>query len=82
MNAKLVDSLAQIISTLSVDERQLLQQRVESLLAESPPTATGLLRAEPFVGMWQDRQDLEDSGTWLRDVRQQHWTDRHVMDAG
>jgi hypothetical protein len=25
---------------------------------------------EPFVGLWEDREDLRDSTTWVRDVCQ------------
>lgn len=28
---------------------------------------------EPFVGMWQDRPELEDSTAWVRQVRQTEW---------
>jgi hypothetical protein len=29
--------------------------------------------ANPFVGMWKDRQDLADSSAWVRHVRQAEW---------
>jgi len=28
---------------------------------------------EPFVGMWKNRSDLEDSNVWLRDLRKKEW---------
>lgn len=28
---------------------------------------------EPFVGLWQDREDLADSTSWIRHVRQREW---------
>ncbi len=28
---------------------------------------------DPFVGMWQDREDLKDSGQWVRQVRREEW---------
>lgn len=31
------------------------------------------LTEEPFIGMWQDRQEMADSSAWVRDVRQQEW---------
>jgi hypothetical protein len=32
------------------------------------------LAEEPFVGLWEDRQDLgDDSTAWVRHVRQQEW---------
>jgi hypothetical protein len=32
------------------------------------------LRAESFVGIWQDRDDLVDSVDWVRQVRESEWT--------
>ena len=48
-----------------------LRQRYKS----SPPakTATNDLTAEEFIGMWRDREDLQDSTAWVRNVRQSHW---------
>jgi len=31
------------------------------------------LKTEAFVGMWQDREDMQDSTAWVRSVRQSHW---------
>jgi len=28
---------------------------------------------EPFIGMWENRQDLEDSHTWVRQNRIHEW---------
>lgn len=28
---------------------------------------------EPFIGMWRDRSDLEDSSAWVRRVREDEW---------
>ena len=48
-----------------------LRQRYKS----SPLTETVAtdLTDEEFVGMWRDREDLQDSTTWVRGVRQSHW---------
>lgn len=27
----------------------------------------------PCIGMWRDREDLEDSTAWVRQLRQQEW---------
>lgn len=29
---------------------------------------------EPFIGMWRDREDMEDSSKWVRGIRQGEWT--------
>ena len=31
------------------------------------------LAKESFVGMWRNRKDLEDSGAWVRGIRQREW---------
>jgi hypothetical protein len=28
---------------------------------------------EPFVGMWKDREDMRDSRTYVRELRQHEW---------
>ncbi|NEO12543.1 MULTISPECIES: hypothetical protein [unclassified Moorena] len=28
---------------------------------------------QPFIGMWRDRQDTQNSSEWVRRIRQQHW---------
>ncbi len=29
---------------------------------------------EEFVGMWKDREDLQDSNAWVRSIRKSEWT--------
>jgi len=31
------------------------------------------LADEPFIGMWRDRDDLEDSSSWVRELRRREW---------
>ena len=31
------------------------------------------LADEPFVGMWRDREDMEDSSKWVRATRNREW---------
>ncbi len=28
---------------------------------------------EPFIGIWTDREDMNNSGRWLRKVREAEW---------
>ena len=28
---------------------------------------------EPFIGIWKDREDMNNSGKWLRNVRETEW---------
>jgi len=31
------------------------------------------LADEPFIGMWRDREDMQDSTTWVQSLRQHEW---------
>lgn len=31
------------------------------------------LRDEPFIGLWQDRDEMSDSHTWVRHLRTREW---------
>ncbi len=28
---------------------------------------------EPFIGMWRDRQDMQDSTAWVQSLRRHEW---------
>lgn len=32
-----------------------------------------LLRDEAFVGMWRGRKDMQDSTSWVREIRKSEW---------
>jgi len=36
------------------------------------------LEKEPFIGMWRDREDMEDSTAWVRNLRQSQWEQRRA----
>lgn len=57
------------------------QRRIENLLAYlrqkyshsgSPLVATPI-QNEKFIGIWKDRDDLSDSSTWVRGLRESEW---------
>jgi len=33
------------------------------------------LRSYAFVGLWQERDEMQDSRTWVRRLREQEWRD-------
>jgi hypothetical protein len=41
--------------------------------SQSKITPTSDLESEEFVGMWRDREDMQDSSAWVRNIRQSHW---------
>jgi len=46
-------------------------QSLRADVAQVRTKPTTKLADEPFVGMWQDRDELADSTQWVRDVRVQ-----------
>lgn len=36
-------------------------------------TAAVNWQADPCIGMWKDRSDIQDSTAWVRQLRQQEW---------
>jgi hypothetical protein len=55
-----------------VDLIEFLRSRYQS--RDPKGTAMGLnLAEENFVGMWRDREDMQDSSAWVRDAREREW---------
>lgn len=55
-----------------VDFVAFLKTRYPSLKVKKI-TGLGRLEDEPFIGMWQDREDMQDSTAWVRDLRRKEW---------
>lgn len=49
-----------------------LRQKYQSAASEPLPKSEDLA-SEPFVGMWGDNLNLENSTDWVRRVRQAEW---------
>jgi AbrB family looped-hinge helix DNA binding protein len=49
--------------------------RIRPVLREDEGTGSDRrpLQEEPFVGMWQDREDMADSTQWVRQAREREW---------
>ena len=73
MNTKLIDSLVQIINSLTPEERMNLEQKLQVKISSTEIEQSNF-QDEPFVGMWKDREDIEDSSQWVRQLRKQEWT--------
>ena len=77
---KLRDKIIQAINNLPpVAQREVLEF-IEFLRIRYPspsqPENTPRKRdlsSEPFVGMWQDRDDMQDNKAWVHKVRTQEW---------
>ena len=55
-----------------MDYIAFLKQRY-SPLSQSKAKERTPLAGDPFIGMWQDRQDMRDSSGWVRKVREGEW---------
>jgi hypothetical protein len=56
------------LDTLSDDELRALIAEAQAILrtrARKTP-----ISADPAIGMWADREDMQDSAAWEREVRQ------------
>ncbi len=49
-----------------------LRQRYVNKQPAGRPESVNLL-AEPFIGMWKDREETADSTEWVRNLREQEW---------
>lgn len=34
-------------------------------------------QSDPFIGLWQDRKDIQDSTQWVRSTRSLEWLSQH-----
>lgn len=50
---------------------QSLQE--ENAVVDSEGGKQPCLEEEPFVGMWEGREDMADSSSWLRELREREW---------
>jgi hypothetical protein len=39
----------------------------------SKETETSDIAQDSFIGMWQDREDMQDSSVWVRGIREREW---------
>ena len=54
------------------------RRKVEALITElerkqQTQKERSELRKEPFVGLWQGRDNMADSTSWVREMRQREW---------
>lgn len=73
MNTVLIDSLVNIINSLTPEERLTLEQKLQARTSPMEIEQSNF-EDEAFVGMWKNREDMEDSSQWVRQTRQQEWS--------
>jgi hypothetical protein len=72
------DILREILSLPPEGQRQVadfiarLRERYQDTHPIENP-ASPELDKDSFIGIWQDREDMQDSGVWVRQVREREW---------
>lgn len=51
----------------------ILSLREEDDATDSEGERLPSLKEEPFVGMWEGREDMRNSSSWLRELREREW---------
>jgi hypothetical protein len=69
-----MQDMLKALDALSDEELEALIARAEAILRERITKTP--LREDPAIGMWKDREDMEDSAAWVHEVRQREWRDR------
>jgi hypothetical protein len=69
------------ISSLPPEAQKQIQDFIAFMKARYASTSKakakrGKLADEPFIGMWRDRKDMQDSSNWVRETRQREWGNR------
>jgi hypothetical protein len=47
------------------------------LVGKPEPSPETDIASEEFIGIWQDREDMQDSTAWVRNLREHEWERRH-----
>lgn len=64
-----IKDLPEEAKVLLVDFIQILKKRYP----QTQQTETLSLEDQPFIGMWSDRPETQNSSQWVRNIRQQNW---------
>lgn len=73
------EKIIEDISNLPPEAQRQIVEFIDFIKSRYPQTIkekqSGLvsLTDELFVGMWKDREDIKDSGKWLRNIRKSEW---------
>jgi len=66
------DSLPPEAQKQVLDFIAFLQTRYQSTAKERVKTKTSIAE-EKFVGIWRNRADMQDSSSWVREIRSTEW---------
>ena len=71
-------SIVRQIASLPPEAQKQVIDFVAFLKGRYPATQPGKtsrtkLADEPFIGMWRDREDMQDSAAWVQSLRKREW---------
>lgn len=76
------DEIWRQLTTLPLEAQQQVIDFIALLHARYAPSDVRQtakrtrLASEPFIGMWRNREDLQDSNAWVRSLREREWVNR------
>lgn len=71
-----LNTIQQDIQDLPEEAQSLLLDFIQILKKRYPQTQQNKvlsLENQPFIGMWSDRPDTQDSNQWVRNIREKNW---------
>ena len=72
----IADELLETLRTLPLDQqRQVLNfaRLLGQKTASKTTPKSSSWRNHPCIGLWKDRQDMQDSVAWVKQLREQEW---------
>lgn len=58
---------------IQVCELIAVLKKQQKTTTAAPTRKVVKLSGEPFIGIWRDRDDMDDSEAWVRQVRTREW---------
>ena len=66
-----MEDILSLLETLHDEDIRAVIAKAQEILRERAKKLR--LSEEVAIGMWKDRRDMEDSTTWLRNLRKREW---------
>lgn len=73
------DKMWEDYSSLPIEAQKLVADfiaflRQREVIPKTKKKQQSDLSQEPLVGMWRNREDIQDSTEWVRNLRKREWT--------
>jgi hypothetical protein len=72
----LEQAILEKVRSLPIEKQQAILNFADSLTQKSHAAAAEFKtdwQNNPSIGMWKDREDMQDSTDWVRQTRKQEW---------